>query len=129
MTTDNNDIDQESITITDTTNLTSKQRKKQRYKENKRRKKIEEQNRHQEELNKATKDAINREKARLAKEEEKRAMFRAKIVEKRIQRSSKALKEHVLEKTLKQIGIDKDKFKSDLEAVQKQGGLEINLKN
>lgn len=58
---------------------------------------------------------------------ELRNMLRAKIGEKRIQRSSKQNKENMLDKTLKDIGIDKEKFKKDLEEIKKQGGLEMNL--
>lgn len=54
-------------------------------------------------------------------------MLRAKISEKRIERSSKQSRENILDKTLKDIGIDKEKFKKDLEEVKKQGGLDINL--
>jgi hypothetical protein len=55
-------------------------------------------------------------------------LLKSKLGEKRIDRSSKFNKELILDKTLKQLGIEKDKFKADLEAVKKQGGLEINLK-
>lgn len=58
---------------------------------------------------------------------ELRNMLRAKIGEKRIQRSSKQNKENILDKTLKDIGIDKEKFKKDLEEIKKQGGIEMNL--
>jgi hypothetical protein len=55
-------------------------------------------------------------------------LLKSKLGEKRINRSSKLNKELILDKTLKNLGIEKDKFKADLEAVKKQGGLEINLK-
>ncbi len=55
-------------------------------------------------------------------------LLKSKLGEKRIDRSSKLNKELILDKTLKNLGIEKDKFKADLEAVKKQGGLEINLK-
>jgi hypothetical protein len=55
-------------------------------------------------------------------------LLKSKLGEKRINRSSKLNKELILDKTLKELGIEKDKFKADLEAVKKQGGLEINLK-
>ena len=58
-----------------------------------------------------------------------RALCKAKREEMRIQRSSKKQKEAVLDQILKKIGIDKEKFKADLEAVRKQGGLEINMKH
>jgi len=56
-------------------------------------------------------------------------LLNSKIKEKQIYRSGNNQKEKVLEKTLGSLGIDKDKFKADLEAVKKQGGLEINMKN
>jgi alcohol dehydrogenase class IV len=55
-------------------------------------------------------------------------LLKSKLREKRINRTSKLNKELILDKTLKELGIEKDKFKADLEAVKKQGGLEINLK-
>jgi hypothetical protein len=55
-------------------------------------------------------------------------LLKSKLGEKRINRTSKLNKELILDKTLKELGIEKDKFKADLEAVKKQGGLEINLK-
>lgn len=61
------------------------------------------------------------------KRQELKNMLKAKIGEKRIQRSNKEQKEQVLEKTLKNIGIDKEKFNKDLEAFKKQGGLKINM--
>lgn len=56
-------------------------------------------------------------------------LLKSKITEKQICRSGKDQREKVLEKTLGSLGIDKDKFKADLEAIKKQGGLEINMKN
>jgi len=67
------------------------------------------------------------DKNKLTKKE-LRNMLRSKIGEKRIQRSTKQQKERVLEKTLKDIGIDKEKFKADIEAVKKQGGFTLNMK-
>ena len=55
-------------------------------------------------------------------------LLKAKLGEKCIGRSSKKAKEEILTKTLNHLGIEKDKFKADLEAVKKQGGLEINMK-
>ena len=57
------------------------------------------------------------------RQQELRNKLRAKIGEKRISRSSKQSKEKVLEKTLKKVGIDKDKLKADIEALKKQGGF------
>ena len=61
------------------------------------------------------------------KRQELRNMLKAKITEKQIQRSTKDHKEQVLDKTLKNIGIDKEKFKKDLEELKKQGGLKIDM--
>ena len=54
-----------------------------------------------------------------------RAKLKEKIALQRITRSTKEQKEYTLDKTLKGMGIDKDKLKADLEAVKKQGGLSI----
>jgi len=54
--------------------------------------------------------------------------LREKIGEKGINRSTKKNKEKILEKGLKDLGIDQEKFKEDLEKIKKQSGLEINLK-
>ena len=56
-------------------------------------------------------------------------LLKSKITDKQICRSGKNQRETVLEKTLGSLGIDKDKFKADLEAIKKQGGLEISMKN
>jgi ribosomal protein S4 len=56
---------------------------------------------------------------------ELRAKLKEKIALQRITRSTKEQKEHTLDRTLKRMGIDKDKLKADLEAVKKQGGLSI----
>jgi len=56
-------------------------------------------------------------------------LLKSKITDKQMFRSGKNQKEMVLEKTLGSLGIDKNKFKADLEAIKKQGGLEINMKN
>jgi len=62
------------------------------------------------------------------KEREKlRQKLRYKIGDGRISRSNKQHKELILEKTLKKMGLDKDKLKADIEAVKKQGGLTLNL--
>lgn len=59
--------------------------------------------------------------------DELRKLLRAKIGEKQIQRSTKTNKEHVMDKTLKSIGIDKEKFKKDLELIQQNGGFEMKI--
>jgi hypothetical protein len=64
----------------------------------------------------------------MTRKKELTKLLRDKLGEKCIGRSSKKAKEEVLNKTLKHFGIEKDKFKADLDAVRKQGGLEINVK-
>ena len=59
------------------------------------------------------------------RQQELRNKLRAKIGAKRISRSSKQSKEKILEKTLKKVGIDKDKLKADIEAL---GGLNLSKK-
>jgi hypothetical protein len=56
-----------------------------------------------------------------------RQELRYKISEGQISRSNKQNKELILEKNLKKMGLDKDKLKADIEAVNKQGGLTLNL--
>lgn len=64
----------------------------------------------------------------MTRKKELSKLLRDKLGEKCIDRSTKKAKEEVLNKTLKHFGIEKDKFKADLDAVRKQGGLEINVK-
>ena len=66
--------------------------------------------------------------AKQKNKDELRASLRSKIEEKRMARGAKQHKEAVLDQTLKNIGIDKEKFKADVEAGRKQGGLEITMK-
>lgn len=56
------------------------------------------------------------------KRQELRNKLRERIVERQIGRSSKENKEKILTDTLQSMGIDKEKFKKDLEAIQKAGG-------
>jgi hypothetical protein len=53
--------------------------------------------------------------------------LRSKIGESKIKRSSKEVKKNILDKGLKEMGIDQEKFKEDLEKIKKQGGLELNF--
>jgi hypothetical protein len=55
--------------------------------------------------------------------------LRGKIGERQIQRSSKEKREKIFSEGLKEMGIDKEKFKEDLEKIKKQGGLNISLNN
>lgn len=57
-----------------------------------------------------------------------RAILQAKIAEKRLQRASRHAKDQILERTMKSMGIEKEKFQKDLEAVTKAGGLTIDAK-
>jgi hypothetical protein len=53
--------------------------------------------------------------------EKLRQKLKEKIGEKRINRNTKKAKEHVLESTLKDMGLDKKLFENDLKAVGKSG--------
>ena len=46
-----------------------------------------------------------------------------KIKEQKLKRSSNIKKELIADKNFKKLGIDKQKFKDDLEALKKQGGF------
>jgi hypothetical protein len=59
--------------------------------------------------------------------EELKKRLKARIEEGKISRSSKLAKQDILDKTLKNMGIDKEKLEKDMEEVKKQGGLTINL--
>ena len=54
---------------------------------------------------------------------EAKTKLRNKILEKSLKRSSNVRKETIMDRDFKKMGIDKEKFQSDLEAVRKQGGL------
>ena len=58
--------------------------------------------------------------------EELKKKLHEKLQYKRIARSGKKRQENMLDKTFKEMGIDKEKFKQDLENVKKQGGLTMN---
>lgn len=60
--------------------------------------------------------------------QEIRDQLRSKILEKRLSRSNKHTQEQVLEKTMKKMGIDKERFQKDLENVTKAGGFHIDVK-
>jgi len=59
--------------------------------------------------------------------EELKKRLKARIEEGKISRSSKLAKQDILDKTLKNMGIDKEKLEKDMKEVKKQGGLTINL--
>jgi hypothetical protein len=59
--------------------------------------------------------------------EELKKRLKARIEEGKISRSSKLAKQDILDKTLKNMGIDKEKLEKDMEEVRKQGGFSINL--
>ena len=52
-----------------------------------------------------------------------RDSLKSKIAEKSLKRSSNVRRDNLIDKNFKKMGIDKDKFQADLEAVKKQGGL------
>ena len=54
---------------------------------------------------------------------ELKSKLKSKILDKRLKRSSNIRKDILIDKNFKKMGIDKEKFKADLEAVKKQGGL------
>jgi hypothetical protein len=56
-----------------------------------------------------------------------RSHLRAEIAKKRLERLNKHAKEQVLDRTMKKFGIDKEKFKQDLDAVTKAGGFKVEL--
>ena len=60
--------------------------------------------------------------------DELKKKLREKLVKQKRHRSTKKVKNHVLEKSFKSQGVDFEKLKKDLEAVQKQGGLTLNMK-
>ena len=52
-----------------------------------------------------------------------RDSLKSKIAEKRLNRSSNVCRDNLMDKNFKKMGIDKEKFQADLEAVKNQGGL------
>lgn len=54
---------------------------------------------------------------------ELKTKLKTKILDKSLKRSSNNRKDLLMDKNFKKMGIDKEKFKTDLEAVKKQGGL------
>jgi hypothetical protein len=52
-----------------------------------------------------------------------RDSLKAKIMEKGLKRSSNVRREGIMDKNFKKMGIDKEKFNEDLEALKKQGGF------
>ena len=58
-----------------------------------------------------------------------RRKLRQKLGEKKITRGTRKTQEKIFEKSLKKMGLDKDRFKKDLEAVKKQGSISLDVKN
>lgn len=54
---------------------------------------------------------------------ELKSKLKNKILDKNLKRSSNFRKDLLIDKNFKKMGIDKEKFKEDVEAVKKQGGL------
>ena len=52
-----------------------------------------------------------------------RNSLKTKILEKNMKRCSTVRRDGLMEKDFKKFGIDKEKFKADLEALKKQGGF------
>lgn len=63
-----------------------------------------------------------------SKRRELREKLRAKIEEGTIQRCSKQVRQKVLDKTLKDIGVDKEKLKEDMNQLQKGSGGVLEFK-
>jgi hypothetical protein len=58
--------------------------------------------------------------------QELKSMLKARIGEKRIERSSKKIRVDTLKKTLKDVDIDYDEFKKSLDVVKNAGGFSMN---
>lgn len=58
---------------------------------------------------------------------ELRKKLKERIYEAKLKRSNKQTKEDVVDRTLKTMGVDKEKLKKDLEELKKVGGLSIDL--
>lgn len=54
---------------------------------------------------------------------EAKTKLRNKILEKSLSRSSNVRKDTMMDRDMKKMGVDKEKFKADLEAIKKQGGF------
>lgn len=66
-------------------------------------------------------------------EKDKKDNLKDKLKEKmqllKLKRSTKRSRDTFVDNKLKNIGIDKDKLKNDMEQIKKQGGLTFDLKN
>ncbi len=66
-------------------------------------------------------------------EKDKKDNLKDKLKEKmqllKLKRSTKRSRDTFVDNKLKNIGIDKDKLKNDMEQIKKQSGLKIDLKN
>ena len=59
--------------------------------------------------------------------EQLRQKLRQKLGSAKLKRTNKKVREKMVEKGLKKEGVDLEKLKNDIEAVNKQGGLTIDL--
>ena len=65
----------------------------------------------------------------MSSREDLRKKLKEKLEQKQIQRTSKKVVEKKMSEGLKTLNIDFEKFKKDLETVNKSGGLTINTTN
>ena len=54
---------------------------------------------------------------------EAKTKLRNKILEKNLKRSSNVRRDTMMDRDMKKMGIDKERFQADLEAIKKQGGF------
>ena len=59
--------------------------------------------------------------------EQLREKLRLKLGNKKLRRTNKKVRNQIMEKGLKKEGVDLEKLKKDIEAVNKQGGLTVDL--
>jgi hypothetical protein len=61
--------------------------------------------------------------------EELKRKLKDKLFESQMERIPAKVRNNILEKSLKSIGIDKDKMKVDLDNLNRQGGFTMDIKN
>lgn len=71
---------------------------------------------------------MSKEEQKLSKDELS-AKLKARLGEKRIDRSTKKAKENTVKQSIEEAGLDFDKFKKALETVKKAGGFSMNTQD
>lgn len=71
---------------------------------------------------------MTKEEQKLSKDE-LLAKLKARLDEKRIDRSAKKVKENIVKQSIEEAGLDLDKFKEALETVKKAGGFSMNTQD